>query len=99
MLRLRIIHPLLDSGDRYIGRRDRHIELCNFQPQSLQACARTSIRLRLVEHWKKTGQPLSKSLSKLTLYPMLKAYFYEPLTPDGKTYLHLSAVFVSVVGT
>ncbi|WP_257297135.1 ankyrin repeat domain-containing protein [Endozoicomonas sp. YOMI1] len=51
----------------------------NFQPQSLQACARTSIRLRLIEHRKETGEPLSKSVQALPLGPPLKVYLYKPL--------------------
>ncbi|MBO9492597.1 ankyrin repeat domain-containing protein [Thalassotalea sp. G20_0] len=73
---------LLDSGARcnrrLTGRRSCLIP-CNFQPHSLQACARTAIRSRLVEHRKKTGQPLSESVQDLPLDPTLKAYLYKPL--------------------
>ncbi|WP_257297136.1 ankyrin repeat domain-containing protein [Endozoicomonas sp. YOMI1] len=67
---------------------NRNNEPGNFQPQSLQACARASIRSRLVEHRKETGQPLSKSVPMLPLElplepplepPLLKDYIYEPL--------------------
>ncbi|MBO9492598.1 ankyrin repeat domain-containing protein [Thalassotalea sp. G20_0] len=51
----------------------------NFQPQSLQACARAAIRSRLVKHRKNTGQPLSKSVQDLPLDRTLKAYLYKPL--------------------
>ncbi|WBA83658.1 ankyrin repeat domain-containing protein [Endozoicomonas sp. GU-1] len=51
----------------------------SFHPQSLQACARTAIRSRLVKHRKNTGQPLSESVQDLPLGPTLKAYLYKPL--------------------
>ncbi|MBO9479903.1 ankyrin repeat domain-containing protein [Salinisphaera sp. G21_0] len=76
------LKALLDSGARcnrrLTGRRSCLIP-CNFQPHSLQACARTAIRSRLVEHRKKTGQPLSESVQDLPLDPTLKAYLYKPL--------------------
>ncbi|WP_422460846.1 ankyrin repeat domain-containing protein [Endozoicomonas sp. ALB115] len=77
------LKALLDSGARcnrrLTGRRSCLIP-CNFQPHSLQACARTAIRSRLVEHRKNTGQPLSESVQDLPLDPTLKAYLYRPLS-------------------
>ncbi|MBO9492600.1 ankyrin repeat domain-containing protein [Thalassotalea sp. G20_0] len=58
---------------------DSDNEPVSFQPQSLQACARTAIRSRLVKHRKNTGQPLSESVQDLPLDPTLKAYLYKPL--------------------
>ncbi|MBO9492599.1 ankyrin repeat domain-containing protein [Thalassotalea sp. G20_0] len=58
---------------------DSDNEPVSFQPQSLQACARTAIRSRLVKHRKNTGQPLSESVLDLPLDPTLKAYLYKPL--------------------
>ncbi|WP_422469174.1 ankyrin repeat domain-containing protein, partial [Endozoicomonas sp. ALC013] len=57
---------------------DSDDEPVSFQPQSLQSCARSAIRSRLVKHRKNTGQPLSESVQDLPLDPTLKAYLYKP---------------------
>ncbi|WP_257265601.1 ankyrin repeat domain-containing protein [Endozoicomonas sp. ONNA2] len=59
---------------------NRNNEPDNFQPLSLQACARASIRSRLLEHKNETGQPLSESVPMLPLgKSSINDYVYKPL--------------------
>ncbi|WP_422459774.1 MULTISPECIES: ankyrin repeat domain-containing protein [unclassified Endozoicomonas] len=86
--RIRNLKVLLAETGRF-DNINRNNEPDNFQPQSLQVCARASIRSRLVAHSKETGQPLSKSVPMLPLKPLLpllpvdkpqlKDYVYAPL--------------------